>query len=53
MVSLRSQLQQRVQLSPLGQRWQQLPSRDRLALLGLGAFMAVVLIYLALWLPLR
>ena len=27
MVSLRSQLQQRVQLSPLGQRWQQLPPR--------------------------
>lgn len=53
MVSLRSQLQQRVQLSPLGQRWQQLPPRDRLALLGLGAFMAVVLIYLALWLPLQ
>ncbi len=53
MVSLRSQLQQRLQLSPLGQRWQQLPPRDRLALLGLGAFMAVVLIYLALWLPLQ
>ena len=53
MVSLRSQLQQRLQLSPFGQRWQQLPSRDRLALLGLGAFMAVVLIYLALWLPLQ
>ena len=53
MVSLRSQLQQRARLSPLGQRWQQLPARDRLALLGLGAFMAVVLVYLALWLPLQ
>lgn len=53
MVNLRSQLQQRLHLSPLGQRWQQLPSRDRLALLGLGVFMLVVLIYLALWQPLQ
>ncbi len=53
MVSLSQQLQQRARLSPLGQRWQQLPPRDRVALLGLGFFLLMALIYLALWQPLQ
>lgn len=53
MVSLSQQLQQRARVSPLGQRWQQLPPRDRVALLGLGCFLLMALIYLALWQPLQ
>jgi len=36
---------------PLRQYWQGLPPRDRLALGGLGAFLALVLLYLLLWQP--
>ena len=53
MVSLRSRLHQQARHSPLGQRWQQLPPRDRLALLGLGLFFVVVLVYLLLWQPVQ
>ena len=53
MLSFSHQLQQRARLSPLGQRWQQLPPRDRFALLGLGFFLLMALIYLALWQPLQ
>jgi general secretion pathway protein M len=39
------------QRSPLAQRWQALPARDRLALMALSAFLLLVLFYLALWQP--
>lgn len=44
-------LQQQWQHSPLAQRLQTLPPRDRLALLLLGAFLLLVLLYLLLWQP--
>lgn len=50
-VSARLQLQ--LSQSPLWQRWQQLPPRDRLALLGLGGFFAAVLVYLLIWQPVQ
>lgn len=37
--------------SPAWRRWQQLPARDRVALLGLGAFLLVILAYAFVWLP--
>lgn len=39
------------QRSPLAQRWQVLPARDRAALLILGLFLLVVVLYLGLWQP--
>lgn len=39
------------QRSPLARRWQALSGRDQLALLGLGAFLLLVLLYLMLWQP--
>lgn len=39
------------QRSPLAQRWQSLPARDRMALLVLGLFLLLVLFYVALWQP--
>lgn len=53
MVNLKTQLQARASGSPLYQRWQQLPARDRLALQLLGGFLALVLLYVGLWQPLQ
>nr|WP_257229406.1 type II secretion system protein M [Pseudomonas sp. BMW13] len=50
-MAMSEKLQQHWQRSPLAQRWQVLPSRDRLALLALGLFLLLVLFYLALWQP--
>lgn len=44
-------LQLQWQRSTLAQRWQRLSPRDRLALLALAAFLALVLFYLLLWQP--
>lgn len=44
-------LSQHLHSSPLGQRWQGLPPRDRLALLLLGGFLLLVLLYLLAWKP--
>ncbi|MGK4359461.1 type II secretion system protein M [Ectopseudomonas chengduensis] len=41
------------QRSPLAQRWQTLPARDRLALVALSVFLLLVLFYLALWQPVQ
>lgn len=37
--------------SPLAQRWRSLPPRDRLALVLLGGFLLLVLLYLSVWRP--
>ncbi len=37
--------------SPLAQRWQHLPSRERVALLLLSGFLALVLGYVMVWQP--
>lgn len=50
---LQAHIQLQIRRSPLWPRWQQLPERDRLALLGLGAFLAAVLGYLLLWQPVQ
>lgn len=42
---------QRFEASPLGQRWQGLPSRDRLAVGLLAAFLGLVVLYLLVWQP--
>ncbi|WP_082073312.1 type II secretion system protein M [Pseudomonas sp. LFM046] len=49
--AIRTPLQAQWQASSVGARWRALPSRDRMALLGLGIFLALVLLYLLLWLP--
>jgi general secretion pathway protein M len=51
--SFSARLQMQVSSSPLWQRWQQLPARDRLALTGLAAFFAIVLVYVLLWQPVQ
>lgn len=48
---LTESLQLHWQRSPLAQRWQTLPARDRLALMALSFFLLLVLFYLALWQP--
>ncbi|SUD59508.1 type II secretion system protein M [Ectopseudomonas oleovorans] len=48
---LSESLQLHWQRSPLAQRWQALPTRDRLALAALSVFLLLVLFYLALWQP--
>ncbi|MGE8501761.1 MAG: type II secretion system protein M [Pseudomonas sp.] len=48
---LTESLQLHWQRSPLAQRWQTLPARDRLALMALSVFLLLVLLYLALWQP--
>ncbi|MGP0172340.1 type II secretion system protein M [Pseudomonas sp. NCHU5208] len=48
---LNQTLNQQWQRSTLAQRLQTLPPRDRLALLLLGAFLLLVLLYLLLWQP--
>lgn len=42
---------QRLLQSPLGARWQAMPPRDRLALVLLGSFLLLVLLYLLAWRP--
>lgn len=37
--------------SPIAQRWQHLPSRERLALTLLAGFLALVLLYVMVWQP--
>jgi general secretion pathway protein M len=37
--------------SPLAQRWQHLPSRERVALTALAAFLLLVLLYMSIWQP--
>ena len=51
MSGLASQLQTRIAHHPLTARWQGMPARDRLALVLLGGFLALVLLYLLLWRP--
>lgn len=51
--NLQLRIQGQVRRSPLWLRWQQLPERDRLALLALGGFLAAVMIYLLLWQPVQ
>jgi general secretion pathway protein M len=48
-----TRLQAQFASSPLWLRWQQLPSRDRGALVGLGGFFAAVLVYLLIWQPVQ
>lgn len=48
---LSESLQLHWQRSPLAQRWQALPARDRLALMALSVFLLLVLFYVALWQP--
>ena len=47
MVSLKTRLGARASSSPLYQRWQQLPPRDRLALNLLAGFLALVMLYVS------
>ncbi|AOE84590.1 type II secretion system protein GspM [Pseudomonas sp. TCU-HL1] len=49
--AIKTPLQTQWQASALGRRWRAIPSRDRMALLGLGLFLGLVLLYLLLWLP--
>lgn len=51
MATLRDRLHTHWQTSSAATRWQALPPRDRLALAALGGFLALVLLYLALWRP--
>lgn len=50
-IGLGQRLQLHWQRSPLAQRWQVLPARDRLALLALVTFLLLMVFYLALWQP--
>ncbi len=49
--TFKAPLQAQWQTSSLGVRWRAMPARDRMALLGLGVFLGLVLLYLLLWLP--
>ncbi|MFZ6047118.1 type II secretion system protein M [Pseudomonas sp. CR3202] len=49
--AIRAPLQTQWQASTLGARWRTLPQRDRVALVGLGLFLGLVLLYVLLWLP--
>lgn len=46
-----AEVMQRFRGTALWQLYQQLGDRDRIAVLGLGAFLLVVLVYLAVWRP--
>lgn len=48
---LKGELAGHVTRSGAWQRWQQLPPRDRLALMVLGGFFALLLFYAFIWLP--
>ncbi|MBB3103238.1 type II secretion system protein GspM [Azomonas macrocytogenes] len=45
------QLNTALEQSPLWQRWQKLPTRDRQALILLGAVLLALVLYLAVWQP--
>lgn len=47
----KSEIASRVTQSGAWQHWRQLPPRDRLALMVLGVFFALVLFYAFIWLP--
>lgn len=49
--TIKTPLQAQWQSSSLAVRWRALPPRDRMALVGLGLFLGLVLLYLLLWLP--
>ncbi|MDA8485194.1 type II secretion system protein M [Pseudomonas resinovorans] len=49
--AIKAPLQTQWQASSLAARWRAMPARDRTALLGLGIFLGLVLLYLLLWLP--
>jgi general secretion pathway protein M len=49
--AIKTPLQTQWQASSLALRWRALPPRDRMALIGLGLFLGLVLLYLLLWLP--
>ena len=51
LTDIRTRLREGLEQSPLWQRWQHLPPRDRLALQLLGGFLALALFYLAVWSP--
>ncbi|WP_432767307.1 type II secretion system protein M [Pseudomonas tohonis] len=50
-VVFKDRVQAQWQASALAGRWKALPPRDRLALMSLGGFLLLVLLYLALWRP--
>ena len=52
-LQIRDELVNRLTQSATGQRWQQLPSRDRAALLILGFILMLLLIYAFVWLPIN
>lgn len=47
----KEQVLAQLQQSPLIQRWQHLPSRERVALTVLAGFLALVLLYVMIWQP--
>lgn len=49
--AIKTPLRSQWQTSSLAVRWRVLPARDRMALLGLGMFLGLVLLYLLFWLP--
>ncbi|MDH4569473.1 general secretion pathway protein GspM [Pseudomonas sp. BN414] len=49
--AIKTPLRTQWQASSLALRWRALPARDRTALLWLGIFLGLVLLYLLLWLP--
>ncbi len=51
MTQFHERLRAQAETSQLAIRWRGLPARDRLALLWLGAFLLLVMFYLALWRP--
>ncbi|WP_241364380.1 type II secretion system protein GspM [Pseudomonas aeruginosa] len=51
MTQFHERLRAQAETSQLAIRWRGLPARDRLALLWLGAFLLLVVLYLALWRP--
>lgn len=50
-MTVRQRVSAALATSPLWQRWQRLPARDRLALLLLGAFLLAVTLYFSVWQP--
>ncbi len=51
MTQFHERLRAQAETSQLAIRWRGLPARDRLALLWLGAFLLLVVLYLELWRP--
>lgn len=52
-MSVQQQLSARLAQSPLWQRWQAMPARDRSALAALGLFVLAALLYVGVWQPAR